>query len=57
MPTVSPTSNTAEGRPAGLRDLKPGMALSVVILKDANGDALPQRAVFGAPIAGALLPL
>jgi hypothetical protein len=54
---ISPDTTYWRLRPAGLRDLKPGMALSVVILKDANGDSLPQRAVFGAPIAGVLLPL
>ena len=44
-------------RPAGLRELKPGMSLSVVIIKNGDGDPIPQRAVFGAPIAGAPLPL
>lgn len=44
-------------RQAGLNELKPGMSLSVVILRSPAGEARPQRAVFGASIAGAQLPL
>lgn len=44
-------------RQAGLGELKPGMSLSVTMLRSPNGEARPQRAVFGASIAGAQLPL
>ncbi|MDB5570013.1 MAG: hypothetical protein JWN93_1196 [Hyphomicrobiales bacterium] len=44
-------------RPAALNEIKPGMALSVLIVKEADGKAQTMRAVFGSPATGTLLPL
>lgn len=44
-------------QPAALKDVTPGVLVSVVIMRDASGDASAQRAVFGSPPPGAMLPL
>jgi len=44
-------------RRARIEDLKPGMSLSVVMRKAANGEPVAWRAVFGETIPGANLPL
>lgn len=55
--TLGPETTFWRLRQAGLDELKPGMSLSVVIIRDASGEARPQRAVFGPGIPGAQLPL
>lgn len=55
--TLGPETSFWRLRQAALDELKPGMSLSVVILRDAGGEPRPQRAVFGPGIAGAQLPL
>jgi len=42
---------------AQIGDIKPGVSLSVVIVREPSGSARPERAVFGTTPAGALLPL
>jgi hypothetical protein len=44
-------------RAAALNEIKPGMALSVLIVKEPDGKAQATRAVFGSPTPGSLLPL
>lgn len=55
--TIGPETTFWRLSQAGLDELKPGMSLSVVILREANGETRPQRAVFGPGIPGAQLPL
>jgi len=42
---------------AQIGDIKSGVSLSVVIVREPGGSAKPERAVFGTTPAGALLPL
>ncbi|MBX9759632.1 MAG: hypothetical protein K2Y29_12735 [Beijerinckiaceae bacterium] len=42
---------------AQLKDVKPGVLISVVIVRSPSGQAHAQRAVFGAAPTGSALPL
>lgn len=44
-------------QPAALKDVKPGVLVSVLIVRDSSGDASAQRAVFGSAPPGGMLPL
>lgn len=55
--TLGPETTFWRLRQASLAELKPGMSLSVTMLRGPAGEARPQRAVFGASVAGAQLPL
>lgn len=55
--TLSKETSYWRLRPARVADIKPGMTLSVVIIREPGQSARAQRLVFGTSVTGAALPL
>ncbi|MFN3892788.1 MAG: hypothetical protein ACK4MV_20515 [Beijerinckiaceae bacterium] len=55
--TVTPETSIWRLRSAALKDVKPGVSISVLVARDATGEAGARRAVFGSPPPGTMLPL